>query len=65
MGYGSADSIHLISSAMQMAFVDRAFHLGDSDFVKVPTQKLISKNYAKILRKRINPKALKLLKNRK
>ena len=53
MGYGSADSIHLISSAMQMAFVDRAFHLGDSDFVKVPTQKLISKNYAKMLRSKI------------
>jgi gamma-glutamyltranspeptidase/glutathione hydrolase len=55
LGFGSPQAIHLISSAMQMAFVDRARYLGDEDFVKVPTQKLISKDYAKALRQKIDP----------
>lgn len=53
--YGAQDprSVHLIASAMQQAFADRATHLGDSDFVKVPTQKLTSKKYAHEVRIKI------------
>ncbi|MBH47818.1 MAG: gamma-glutamyltransferase [Halobacteriovorax sp.] len=53
--YGAQDarSVHLISSAMQQAFADRATHLGDADFVKVPVKKLISKEYAKQIRTKI------------
>lgn len=60
--YGPQDyrSVHLISSAMQQAFADRATHLGDADFVKVPTQQLTSKQYAGKVRVKIpNDKALK------
>lgn len=39
-------SIHITASAMQKAFSDRAQYMGDPDFVKVPTEKLISKSYA-------------------
>jgi len=39
-------SIHMVASAMQAAFADRAKYLGDPDFVAVPVAKLISKDYA-------------------
>ena len=35
---------------MQAAFADRAEHLGDSDFEKVPIKQLTSKEYAKTVR---------------
>lgn len=46
-------AVNLVASAMQLAFADRAEFMGDSDFVKVPLQKLTSKKYAKELRKKI------------
>lgn len=46
--YGpSVDSFHLAIEAQKFAFEDREHHLGDPDFVKVPLDKLISKDYAK------------------
>lgn len=36
---------HLITEAMRRAYRDRAVYLGDSDFVKVPVEKLISKEH--------------------
>ena len=52
-GPHSAQSVHRIASAMHLAFADRAKHLGDPDFVTVPTRGLISKDYAKSLRQKI------------
>jgi gamma-glutamyltranspeptidase/glutathione hydrolase len=49
----SADSIHLITEAMKLAFADRAYWLGDSDFARVP-RGLISKAYARELADKIN-----------
>ncbi|MFQ5490170.1 MAG: gamma-glutamyltransferase [Phycisphaerae bacterium] len=40
---------HLIIEAMKHAFADRARHLGDADYVKVPTGLLTSKAYAQQL----------------
>jgi len=37
---------HLIIEAMRRAYHDRALYLGDSDFVDVPTERLLNKNYA-------------------
>jgi gamma-glutamyltranspeptidase/glutathione hydrolase len=48
----SPDTIHLIAEAMKLAFADRAFWLGDPDFVDVP-RGLIAKNYGKQLAARI------------
>ncbi len=41
---------HLIIESLRRAYRDRARHLGDSDFVKVPVQRLISPGYATDLR---------------
>ncbi len=56
-GAQSAKSIHMTSAAMQMAFADRAKHMGDSDFKPIPIKKLISKKYAKKLQNKIKNKA--------
>ena len=44
---------HVIAEAMKLAFADRAYWLGDSDFVKVP-RGLADKSYARTLAERIN-----------
>ena len=47
-----ADNIqhkHLIVEAMRRAYFDRSRYLGDSDFVTVPTDHLVSKTYAQQL----------------
>ena len=38
--------VHYIAEAMRRAFQDRALYLGDPDFTKPPTNRLIDKNYA-------------------
>jgi gamma-glutamyltranspeptidase / glutathione hydrolase len=52
-GPQSADTIHIIAEAMKLAFADRAFWLGDPDYVKVP-RNLVSKAYAAALAKVID-----------
>lgn len=56
MGVQSAKAIHLTSTAMQIAFADRAAYMGDSDFVnnERQLQMLVSKNYATRIRKKIS-----------
>ena len=55
-GAGSAQALHLMAESMRRAFAERAQHLGDPDFVKtMPIDRLISKDYAAMLRKTINP----------
>ena len=49
-----ATRMHVIAEAMKLAFADRAYWLGDPDFVKVP-RGLISKAYAADLAKQIHP----------
>lgn len=47
LGPLTASSVHLTASATQLAFADRAVYPGDPDFVSVPSEWLISKDYAK------------------
>ena len=49
----SAAAHHVIAEAMKLAFADRAYWLGDSDFAQVP-RGLIDRNYAAQLAKRID-----------
>ncbi|MDH5553167.1 MAG: gamma-glutamyltransferase [Nitrosomonas sp.] len=41
------DQVHVITEALRYAYQDRMRYLGDSDFVKVPEAKLLSKVYAR------------------
>lgn len=52
-GAQSSKAIHKTSTAMQIAFADRAAYMGDSDFKTVPVKELISKQYAKKLATKI------------
>jgi gamma-glutamyltranspeptidase/glutathione hydrolase len=56
LGWHHPNAIHLMVEAMKIAYSDRAKYLGDPDFVKVPTQQLISPTYAKKRRQEINMK---------
>ena len=57
-GSGSAQSIHLMAESARLAYADRAEHLGDPAFVKVPQSGLISKKYADELSVKINPQRM-------
>jgi gamma-glutamyltranspeptidase/glutathione hydrolase len=52
-GMERADRYHVIAEAMKLAFADRAYWLGDADFVNVPVQGLISDAYARQLAQKI------------
>ena len=56
MGFGSADSIHILAEVMKRAYADRSKHLGDMDFYDVPFS-LMSKKYSRSLNKSISVKA--------
>jgi len=47
LGFGSAATVHLMIEAQRRAYADRAEYLGDPDFVDVPAQQLMSKEYAR------------------
>lgn len=46
---------HLVVEAMRRAYRDRAEYMGDSDFIDVPTEKLLDRKYAENLRNSIDP----------
>lgn len=63
LGPYSPEMYHIIVEAMKLAFADRAWWLGDPDFVSVP-RGLTSKAYAEELAKRIDrTKAIKVEKH--
>ncbi|MEX2603796.1 MAG: gamma-glutamyltransferase [Gracilimonas sp.] len=45
MGHNSADYVHVVAEAMRRAFADRAYFLGDPDFVNIPLNELLSESY--------------------
>lgn len=51
--YASSEYFHILLESMKYAYADRTYHLGDSDFYPVPTEQLISKEYAKTIFDRI------------
>ena len=56
MGYASADYLHTLVEAMKLAYADRDSFYADPAFVKVPSEGLLSKAYAKERAALIDPK---------
>lgn len=54
LGFNSAEAIHIMVEAKKLAFADREAFLADPDFVDVPINGLISKEYAAERAKLIN-----------
>ena len=46
MGHNSADYLHTIVEALKLAYADRDTYYADPDFVSIPGQGLLSKEYA-------------------
>jgi gamma-glutamyltranspeptidase/glutathione hydrolase len=53
-GFGSSYTIHYLVEAMKRVYADRAEYLGDPDFVEIPLEKLLSKEYAKAIANEID-----------
>ena len=47
MGHHSADYLHVLVEIMKLAYADRDTYFADPDFVKIPGQGLLSKEYAR------------------
>jgi len=47
MGHNSADYLHVIIESLKLAFADRDTYYADPDFVEVPAEGLLSKEYAR------------------
>jgi gamma-glutamyltranspeptidase / glutathione hydrolase len=54
LGFGSADTVHLMVEAMRYAYVDRNSALGDPAFVENPVEKITDKAYAAEMREKID-----------
>ncbi|MBZ5680776.1 MAG: gamma-glutamyltransferase [Acidobacteriia bacterium] len=55
LGHNSADFLHISVEALKLAMADREKFLGDMDFIKIPYDGLLSKEYARERRKLIDP----------
>jgi len=55
MGHNSPDFLHTSVEAIKLAMADREMYLGDMDFIKIPYDGLLSKDYARERRKLIDP----------
>ncbi len=53
MGHNSAEYIHASIEVVKLAMADRDKYLGDADFVRIPYEGLLSKEYARDRRKLI------------
>lgn len=54
MEQNSAEELHIIAEALDMAYIDRNAYMGDPNYVDVPISGLINKEYAKQLADKID-----------
>ncbi len=55
MKAGSAEETHLIAEAFDLAYTDRNKYMGDPNYVDVPIEGMINRDYAKLLSEQIDP----------
>ena len=55
MGHNSPDAIHTMVEAVKMVFADRLAYVGDPEFIDVPMDQLLSKEFAEVRRRQIDP----------
>ena len=55
MGHNSAEYIHTVTQALNLAFADREQYIGDPAFVDVPIDAMLSEDYLRERRKLIDP----------
>ena len=55
LGLNSTEYLHTSVEAVKLAMADREKYLGDMDFIKIPYDGLLSKDYARERRKLIDP----------
>ena len=60
LGHNSAEFLHINAEAIKLAMADREKYLGDQDFVKIPYDGLLSKEYARERRSLIDPQKASL-----
>ena len=53
-GFGSFEHLHVMAESIGLGYADRFTHMGDPEYVKVPQRGLVSKEYARELRGRID-----------
>jgi len=53
MGHNTPEYIHTLAEAMKWAFADRERYMADPDFVEVPFERLLEKDYARQIAARI------------
>jgi gamma-glutamyltranspeptidase/glutathione hydrolase len=53
MRWNSAEYLHTLVEALKLAYADRDTYYGDPKFVKIPADRLLSKDYAAVRRKLI------------
>ncbi|MEX1159183.1 MAG: gamma-glutamyltransferase [Thermomicrobiales bacterium] len=57
MGFGTADTVHVVAEAMKIAFADRFRYMADPAMTDIPLDWLTSKAYADERRRQIDPRA--------
>ena len=55
-GCGTAETVHLMVEAKKLAFLDREAYVADPDYIDVPVEGLISREYARDRAELIDPK---------
>lgn len=53
--HNTAGYVHVVAEALKHAFADRAEFLGDTDFVEVPIERMLNREYAREIAHRISP----------
>ena len=60
LGHNTAEYIHTAVEAVKLAMADREKYLGDMDFIRIPFEGMLSKEYADERRKLIDPEKASL-----